>query len=63
MLRRSSAARARVRSRRSSGVRGTRFGFLDVFGFAASVSGFGALRAGLRVALALPVFLVLGLGS
>ena len=45
------------------GVRGTRFGFLDVFGLAASVAGFGALRAGLRVALALPVFLVVGLGS
>ena len=44
-LLRVSTARALARSCRSSGVRRTRFGFLDVFGSAATAAGFEALRA------------------
>ena len=56
-LRRFSAARARPRSCRFSGVSRTRFGFLDVFGFAVVVAGFEALRAGVRAAAVLLFFL------
>ena len=41
-------------------MRRTRFGFLDVFGFAVVVAGFKALRAGVRAAA---VLLFLGFGS
>ena len=44
-------------------MRRTRFGFLDVFGFAVVVAGFEALRAGVRAAAVLLFFLVLGFGS
>ena len=64
ILRRCSAARARRRSCRSSGVRRTRFGFSEAFGFAVrAVSGFEALRARVCAAFGLAGFLVLRLGS
>ena len=44
-------------------MRRTRFGFLDVFGFAVVVAGFEALRAGVRASAVLLVFLVLDFGS
>ena len=44
-------------------MRRTRFGFLDVFGFAVVVAGFKALWTGVRAAAVLLVFLVLGFGS
>ena len=59
-----SAARARARSCRSSGVRSTRFGFSDAFGFAAfTVAGFEALRGRAGAAFGLAGFLVLRLGA
>ena len=56
-LLRASAVRARARSCRSLGVRRTRFGFSDAFGFEAVVWGFETLRAGVRAAAVLPDFL------
>jgi hypothetical protein len=61
ILRRCSAESARARSCRSSGVRRTRFGFWDAFGFEVVAAGFDSLRAGVRVAFGLAAFLVLGL--
>ena len=60
---RASTARALARSCRSSGVRRTRFGFLDAFGFAAVVTGFETLRARARAAAGLAGFFFLCLGS
>ena len=49
-LRRFSGVRARAYSRRSSGVRGTRFGFLGGFGFAVcAAAGFEVVRSGVRL--------------
>ena len=63
-LLRFSAARARVRSCRSSGVRRTRFGFSDAFGFAAfTVAGFEALRARAGAAFGFADFLALRLDA
>ena len=63
ILRRCSAARARPRSCRSSGVRRTGFGFWDAFGFEAAAAGFEVLRAGVRAASGLAGFFFLRFGS
>ena len=63
-LRRFSTARARARSRCSSGARRTLFGFSDAFGFAVwTVAGFGVLRAREDTAFGLADVLVLRLGA
>ena len=62
-LLRFSTARALPRSCRSSGVRRTRFGFSDAFGFAEVVAGFETFRAGVRAASGLAGFFFLRFGS